>query len=51
MEKFEFIKENNNCNICFEFYNNAVTLYCGHSYCEECIYYGGKIQSCPVCRK
>ena len=51
MDKIHYIKENNNCNICFDFYHDALTLYCGHSFCEECITYNNMIKQCPICRE
>ena len=33
------VKDMTNCSICFDIYNDAITLYCGHSFCKDCIFY------------
>ena len=44
MEQIEAIKENSNCSICFDFYIDAITLYCGHSFCSDCIFHNDKLK-------
>eukprot|EP00061_Rhincodon_typus_P003463 g20151.t1 len=42
------------CSICLDFYNDPVTIDCGHNFCRDCIqnYWApvrGKV-TCPQCR-
>ncbi|XP_039595552.1 tripartite motif-containing protein 65-like [Polypterus senegalus] len=48
--------ENLKCAICLELFRNAVTIPCGHNFCQECIerHWQGeekKKYECPKCRK
>jgi len=40
------------CWVCFELFDDPVTLHCGHSFCEACVeMFHKKNPSCPFCRK
>ncbi|XP_043942124.1 zinc-binding protein A33-like [Protopterus annectens] len=41
------------CPVCLEFFNNAVTLECGHNFCKSCIdsYWDSQEALCPTCRE
>uniref|UniRef100_A0A4W3H1I3 Uncharacterized protein n=1 Tax=Callorhinchus milii TaxID=7868 RepID=A0A4W3H1I3_CALMI len=48
------LTEELNCAICLEFFNDPVSLDCGHNYCRSCITRSWKKQeenSCPECRQ
>lgn len=51
--KKEKIEDKEECSICYnDRKENEVILYCGHSFCEECIKSWEKInKTCPLCRK
>jgi len=39
------------CSICLDNVKKGITLYCGHTYCRECILEHGKQRTgCPMCR-
>lgn len=39
-----------NCSICFEHFQNPVTLLCGHTFCQACIG-GATTRRCPLCKQ
>ncbi len=39
-----------NCIICFEYFTDPVTLYCGHTFCKNCIVETvSRTHKCPIC--
>jgi hypothetical protein len=47
MEELDEIK----CIICFEIFDRPVSLYCGHTFCNDCILaHFEKSPKCPVCK-
>ncbi|XP_068102669.1 E3 ubiquitin-protein ligase TRIM58-like [Hyperolius riggenbachi] len=50
------LKDELNCSICLQFYNEPITLRCGHSFCLGCIRSvldtqdSLKVYTCPECR-
>lgn len=47
MEELDEIK----CIICFELFDQPVSLYCGHTFCKDCILaHFEKTTKCPVCK-
>ena len=47
----ENIESISRCNICLDFFNDKVTLFCGHSYCRGCICHNDMMKKCPLCRR
>uniref|UniRef100_A0A4W3GTG5 RING-type domain-containing protein n=1 Tax=Callorhinchus milii TaxID=7868 RepID=A0A4W3GTG5_CALMI len=48
------LNEELNCPICLDFYNDPVSLECGHNFCRSCITRSWETQGeniCPECRK
>lgn len=44
------INEELTCVVCFDYFKNPVTLFCGHSFCKDCI--KGVVvntSKCPFC--
>jgi hypothetical protein len=42
------------CSICYETVPTGLKLFCGHSYCKECLFKWctqGSNENCPTCRK
>lgn len=43
--------EDLNCIICFDIFNEPVTLVCGHSFCKNCIIQSlSQVPKCPLCK-
>ena len=47
------ITRDENCPICLSEFNNAVSVPCGHEYCNDCIkhWHDQDQDTCPLCRK
>ena len=40
------------CIICFNSYKNPTKIFCGHSFCNECILnWSSQSDKCPICRQ
>ncbi|XP_043828311.1 probable E3 ubiquitin-protein ligase TRIML1 [Dromiciops gliroides] len=51
---FESLKVDLTCQMCLSYFNEPVTLKCGHSFCKECLLSWGQElptpRPCPICK-
>jgi hypothetical protein len=50
-QKFSSLKAELKCAVCYDFFLNACTLECSHSFCQPCVEeWLHKKHECPICR-